>query len=261
MIDRDTVARLAKVHSVKPFQEEKTYIQSLILRSIYLRVARDLVFKGGTALYLFNGLNRFSEDLDFTLAKPKKVDEVINETLKDLQIIGVRGMVKPLSNVRDSISFKFSCEGPLYTTEVSRVTVKVEISTREKTLLEPDLLTLDPVYPDILPFTCPVMNRREIQSEKVRAILTRNKARDLYDLWFLFKRSNGEFCNLGMINSKLSYYSTEYHHPDFIEAMEEKRSFWRSELNPVMIGKIPEVDIVVKEVSEFMGSIVSKNST
>ncbi|MHB1440705.1 MAG: nucleotidyl transferase AbiEii/AbiGii toxin family protein [Cuniculiplasma sp.] len=75
--------------------------------------------------------------------------------------------------------------------------VKVEISTREETILEPDLLILDPVYPDILPFTCTVMNKLEIQSEKIRAILTRNKARDLYDLWFLFKRSKGEFCNLG----------------------------------------------------------------
>ena len=176
MIDRNTITRLARLHGVKPFQEEKTYIQNLILRSIYLRVTKDLVFKGGTALYLFHGLNRFSEDLDFTLVGPTKVDEVMNETLKDLQIIGARGMYKPLSNTGNSLSFKFSCEGPLYTTEVSRVTVKVEISTREETLLEPDLLALDPVYPDILPYACTVMNRREIQSEKVRAILTRNKA-------------------------------------------------------------------------------------
>ncbi|MHB1709295.1 MAG: hypothetical protein ACYCT2_07470 [Thermoplasmataceae archaeon] len=56
-------------------------------------------------------------------------------------------------------------------------------------------------------------------------------------------------------------HSTEYYHHDFIEAMEDKRSFWRSELNPVIIGKIPDVDIVVKEVAEVMSSIVSKNST
>ena len=261
MIDRDLVSRLARLRGVKPFQEEKTYIQVLILRSIYLRVARDLVFKGGTALYLFNGLNRFSEDLDFTIAKLNGIDEVINETLKDLQIIGVRGIVKHVSNMRDSISFKFSCEGPLYTTDASKVTVRVEISTREKTLLDPDLLTFDPIYQDVLPFTCTVMNRREIQSEKVRAILTRNKARDLYDLWFLFKRSNGEFCNLEMINSKLSYYSREYQQPDFIEAMEDKRSSWLSELNPVIIGKIPDFDTLVGEVTEFMSSIVSRNRT
>ena len=64
-----------------------------------------------------------------------------------------------------------------------------------------------------------------------------------------------------MINSKLSYYSREYQQPDFIEAMEDKRSSWLSELNPVIIGKIPDFDTVVGEVTEFMSSIVSRNRT
>lgn len=260
MIDRDIIERLARLHDVKPFQEEKTYVQSLVLRSIYVRVARNLIFKGGTALYLFYGLNRFSEDLDFTLTRQNNIVELMDETLRDLQMLGIRGTVKALRTQPDSMSFKFSCEGPLYTTEVSRVTVKVEISTREEILLEPGLLNLDPAYPDILPFICPVMNVREIQSEKIRAILTRSKARDLFDLWFLFNHSNDEFCTLDMINSKLSYYSIQYSTPKFISAVEDKRSIWNSELSPVLIGKIPDINAVIEDVLGFMHGIVNTDT-
>ncbi|EQD34490.1 protein containing DUF1814 [mine drainage metagenome] len=255
MIDRETITRLARLRGVKPFQEEKTYIQTMILRSIYLKIARDLVFKGGTALYLFHGLNRFSEDLDFTLSSPENMDRIMDESMNDLRFSGIDGYVKSVQGLPDSINFRFSCQGPLYTTEVSRVTVKIDISTRERILLEPGILSLDPPYPDILPFSCAVMNARELQAEKVRAILTRNKARDLYDLWFIFKRSSGDFCTLNMINSKLSYYSAAYTHTDFVDALNRKKPIWNSDLEPVIIGKVPEFDAVIKEVLGFVKNI------
>ncbi len=54
---------IAKLNRLRPWQQEKHYIQSLILNSLS---ELPLVFKGGTYLWFFHGLKRFSEDLDFT---------------------------------------------------------------------------------------------------------------------------------------------------------------------------------------------------
>ena len=49
-------------------QLERDYLLTLLLSEIYRVFSTDLIFKGGTALKYFYGLNRFSEDLDFTYA-------------------------------------------------------------------------------------------------------------------------------------------------------------------------------------------------
>jgi predicted nucleotidyltransferase component of viral defense system len=56
---------------MRTWQQEKHYLQSLILTIVS---DYPLVFKGGTYLWLFHGLNRFSEDLDFTAKGTLKKD-------------------------------------------------------------------------------------------------------------------------------------------------------------------------------------------
>ena len=68
MILKEDLIRLAKLNRLKAFQQEKHYIQTLVLRSIYA-ATNDLTFKGGTSLWFFYGLNRFSEDLDFIMIR------------------------------------------------------------------------------------------------------------------------------------------------------------------------------------------------
>ena len=63
--------------------------------------------------------------------------------------------------------------------------MRLEFSLREEVLEEPEVVFHSPGYPDIVPFSISVMSLPEILAEKVRAVMTRNKARDVYDLWFL----------------------------------------------------------------------------
>jgi len=44
---------------------------------------------------------------------------------------------------------------------------------------------------EVLPFFVIVMNKDEILAEKIRTFITRNRARDIYDLWFLLQRGAG----------------------------------------------------------------------
>jgi len=87
MIDKETLIRVSKFTGMKPFQQEKNYIQLLILKSVYSICSRELVFKGGTALTFFYNLNRFSEDLDFTLTKSFNFKNLVINSLIVLVVV------------------------------------------------------------------------------------------------------------------------------------------------------------------------------
>jgi predicted nucleotidyltransferase component of viral defense system len=67
VLREEELIRIARMRRVKPWQEERRYIQALIL---YAVADWPLVLKGGTYLWFFHGLNRFSADLDFTASGP-----------------------------------------------------------------------------------------------------------------------------------------------------------------------------------------------
>ena len=54
-----------------------------------------------------------------------------------------------------------------------------------------------------------------IFAEKVRALLVRGMARDLYDLWFLLER--GVKPDIELINSKLALYDKSYSYEEMSE--------------------------------------------
>jgi len=81
--------------------------------------------------------------------------------------------------------------------------INLDFSFREKvTLIEKNPLITE--YP--MRVTAPIyyMGMDEIVAEKIRAILTREKGRDLYDLWFLLL--NGGVINKDLVKEKLEYY-------------------------------------------------------
>jgi predicted nucleotidyltransferase component of viral defense system len=162
MIDKEALIRIAKFTGMKPFQQEKNYIQLLILKSIYSFVSRELVLKGETALSLFHGLNRFSEDLDFTLKENFDVKKLMNEIGKDLEAFGVRNNIRILEDNPISFSFRIGAEGPLFTKEIERCFVRVEISKREEVVKDVEVKEVKPIYADISPFLVTVMSAEEI---------------------------------------------------------------------------------------------------
>ncbi len=66
MISRIELTRIAKTKHLTVRNAEKDYLLELLLFALS-DDRRSLAFKGGTALYKFYNLNRFSEDLDFDL--------------------------------------------------------------------------------------------------------------------------------------------------------------------------------------------------
>jgi len=255
MIAKEELTRIARMVGMKPHQQEKHYIQTLILRSIYSM--QNPVFKGGTALMFRYGLNRFSEDLDFTGARETdNPDHILGEIRQDLRYLGIETNLKVVTDNDISLSFRIGAEGPLFQREIERCYVRIDMSRREAVILEPGTFFMNLQYPDVLPFQVTIMDRREIMAEKIRAIMTRDKARDVYDLWYLMTRPDAggggtpwEKGMISMINSKLEYYDLTFDHSNFNEKLMRKEDFWKAELDPIIFVQLPPFEDVLKAIA------------
>lgn len=216
-------------------QAEKDYYQNMILFILYNKTSKELVFKGGTALAKCYGLNRFSEDLDFTVTNEKNFIDIINKGLDEFSI---KHTVKEIRTSGGSKKYKIKIEGILHKgTERTSCSITLDFSLREKTLIEPEISTIG-YHMDIIPvFEVYVMKKKEIMAEKVRAILTRKSARDLYDLVFLIK--SGTTVGEKMIKEKLKYYKLDFNKAEIIKKSQSIESIWKSELKS-LVRNVPD---------------------
>jgi len=244
MITNEEIIRLAKVNRLKPYQQEKHYLQTATLAGIYTALTDELVFKGGTALFFFYGLDRFSEDLDFTRIKHYDQDK-LKTTISDMfTVLHIIHEMKAEKSPAGK-NFKVKARGPLYKGPLSESVISIEISGRNDIVLPPDIKEVVPIYDDLRPFTFPVMKKEEILAEKARALIIRGKARDLYDIAFLFKKEISLENNL--INKKLSYYKKTFDEEEFKRQATSIKNIWQSELQG-LVPKIPPFDDTLKFV-------------
>jgi predicted nucleotidyltransferase component of viral defense system len=138
-------------------------------------------------------------------------------------------------------TFKVKAQGPLYKEPSSESIITIEISERNDVVLPPDIKEIVPVYDDLRPFTVPVMKKEEILAEKVKAMMIRRRARDLYDISFLLKKEIS--LEYDLINKKLSYYKKTFDAEEFTRQATSIKTIWQSELHG-LIPKIPLFDDV-----------------
>jgi len=250
MLGEEEIGRLARLRRLKPWQEERRYLQALVLYSLS---EEPIVLKGGTYLWFFHGLNRFSEDLDFTAAKEvgRSMLEPVSDTLR---LFGVGNDAKIVKNDRYVLSFRISARGPLFTSEKDLCHVYVEVSRRDRPRLAPLPVKLDEAYYGIPLVFLRGMDLRELVSEKVRAVMTRNTARDLYDLWYVTVRL-GVKPDLAGINDKLSFYGKSFDLREFRDRVGAVQGFWEGELRPLVFGVLPEFGEVVRELEGVISGI------
>ena len=218
-------------------QAEKDYYQNLLLFIVYRGSGRELVFKGGTALAKCYGLNRFSEDIDFTLSGTFDLLVTIEA---GLAAFGIPHRMGPFRTSERSSSLKLKIEGPLYRgSDKSLCSVTIEISSRESVLLEPLVRTIGH-HMDIIPsFDVYVMREEEIMAEKVRATMTRRSARDMYDLAYLIAK--GVVTERDLVDEKLATVGASFDHERFEEACRGLERVWAHELGS-LVRNVPPFD-------------------
>ncbi|MFH1721719.1 MAG: nucleotidyl transferase AbiEii/AbiGii toxin family protein [Candidatus Altiarchaeota archaeon] len=246
MISKDAIVKLAKINNVRAWQQEKHYLQAVMLATL---AEYPLVFKGGTYLWFFHELPRFSEDLDFT--SQGTIPENLAEDVSDsLSLFGIQNKIKILKKDRFINSFKFACEGPLHTTEKDVSHVYVEISSRDEVKHETQSHTFEHAGYNLPVKIIQGMALVEVAAEKVRAIFTRDKARDLYDLAYLIAEKNTPF-DRELVNSKLDFYNQTYKYSLFEAKIAEKKQYWSGELQQLLARSLTPFGEVKNSVLDW----------
>lgn len=246
MISKKELENYSKLRGIqnKGFAEVD-YLQNVLLFIIYNSIGNEVIFKGGTALYKCFNLDRFSEDLDFNVDEKVSLD-FIERDLKNFKI----EFEKEEEIYENNKKIILKIKGPLYNgIKNSLCRLVLDFSFREETEKKPVLKTIGRFLEEIPSFQVVVMDLEEIFSEKVRAIMTRKKARDVYDLNFLLDL--GVKPNIKMINKKLKYYSSKYNKKIFLEKVKEKQDIWETEMKN-LVTNIPNFNEVLRKIKKFM---------
>jgi predicted nucleotidyltransferase component of viral defense system len=226
---------------------EKLYLQDLILSTISRETVDELIFKGGTALLKFYQLDRFSEDLDFTKNGEINLEKLLEKIVRDLENFGAE--VEKLKTEETERSFKarLGIQGPLYMGEErSLCFIRIEIN-KKSSVRDVETQRYNPRFQDITSFELPVMTQKEILSEKIRAIATRDKPRDLYDAYHLL--SKGVAIETDLVQDKLDYYEISYSKEEIISEARKLEKNWEM-LTAFIYSSLPEFEEVILKLEE-----------
>lgn len=158
--------------ALTPFQALHVTLMRDIVRSL---VDTPMVLKGGTALLLAYGLDRFSEDLDFDSNKAIRLDSKLRE------VASKHVTIKSIDRTKDTptvLRYRL-----IYETVFGEARLKIETSFRTS-----------PVSSQIID-GMKVYDLPALITQKLMALQNRTKARDLYDVHFLAKNYFGLFTN------------------------------------------------------------------
>lgn len=248
VIDFETLKRIAKTKGINNMGfAEKDYFQEIVMLGIS-REAPGLVFKGGTALYKLHGLNRFSEDLDFSgeINKPtaRKIAQYITDFGYETDVL--------TKNVKTGILLTFVTQGFLFQGRPESL-ARVQMDVNDvKVELDPQWPQFFSMYPDIPSYKLQVMALEEVAAEKVRALMVRSKARDAYDIWFLLNK--GVKIDLSLVRKKLELYNIKFGKELLRTVLKECEKVWSLELKPLM-GEVPSYADVKHSIEDAMNRL------
>lgn len=204
MITMDQVHLFAKTLKTNEMTALREYLQYLFLSVLYSQpVSSRIYFKGGTAIHLIYHAPRFSEDLDFTVMLPQKeFTKAMNETFGHLTK-HERLTFKERETITGKRYMMSAHDLPGYPPTF----INLDFSFRED-VLQPKKTVISSDFP--IAFTGFVwhLSKEELYAEKIRAMMTRKKSRDLYDLWYL--STLGVRPDAAMVQKKLAYYQLEH---------------------------------------------------
>ena len=170
MLTKAQIQRIAQRNGIGMQVQERDYVQHLLLWLYYSR-SQDLVYKGGTALRMVYGGNRYSEDLDFN--GPRDVPVLRSswqEIIARLRDFGITAEMRREWESDVGYSFDVSFQGPLFDgRDRSKGKVRVNVNRRpEEVAARRELVTSE--YDDVRPFVVTVLTQEHLLAEKIRAL-------------------------------------------------------------------------------------------
>lgn len=237
MITKDMLLEIAKKKGLTNKEYiEKDYFQDLFLFNLYKKT-NLFIFKGGTCLYKIYNLSRFSEDLDFSLLRKTEPEKIVLETADK-----INGEIKDIKKMKNSLLIKIGFNGIL--TDYN--TLRIDISL-VNLVFKYEIKDYISPYIDINPFSLRVLTSKEMIAEKIHAILARNRARDLYDLFFLLRFTEPDW---KIIDKKLEIFNMKFESKKFLEKINNLGKIWDNELRPFLLSELLDFGVVRNFVLE-----------
>ena len=236
---------------VKTEDAEKDYLQELLLYWLSSYNSKGiLIFRGGTAISKLYGSGRFSEDLDFVLKEERDPESILGVVEKAIKGIKLQyDLEYSVERYKNMLKYVMKIKGPLYalTSNAQAVqTIRLDINTYERTMLDTVLLNRVAIYEDMKPYMLTTVSKEELLADKIKAMLERIEpvARDLYDAWILIKK-HGLKPDLALVGRKMKLYGRE-----------ENERFSKAELDNRIrqIGKVWDIELkrLIRVVPEYM---------
>ena len=207
-----TIKELLDLYNPKTLNESKAVLREILQSIVLVGLSRADFFKkasfyGGTALRIFYGLNRYSEDLDFTLNTADEtflldpyIDSIKNiassyginldVSIKKKEIKSpIESAFAKLNTYQTFINLKIDNEiiKLLHKDEIIKVKFEIDCNPAPGFIVESKWLGI-PEFANVI-----VLDESSLFAGKIHAILCRNykntvKGRDYYDFLFYIKR-------------------------------------------------------------------------
>ena len=200
MIELDSVRAMAKKEEVSPEVVVMENYQMTVLNEMSeFGMAKNLVFKGGTALRLGYQAWRFSEVLDFSVlgkisfGEFKRMMVSVAKRYQEME-------VDDIYNRKNTLFARLVVQAGKW-----RVGIKVEISKRQEKWVsgkDYDYKMLKSPVSWLQPYIR-IVTLGRIYKDKLRLVEERKKPRDWFDLWFLAQKLDKKFSKKVRVDKKL----------------------------------------------------------
>lgn len=209
----EALEQMLKAYDVKTLYDQKNAMKEIMQEIVLCGLARAGFFKkaafyGGTALRIFYGLDRFSEDLDFSLESVDhdfKMKEFFPILEKEIQSFGLNVNITEKEKTKDShIHSAFlkgntkehllmfypneKIAGGVANNEVIKIKFEVDVNPPQYATFERKY-RLIPVPYEVNLYDMPSLFAGKIHAVLARAWQERVKGRDLYDYVFYLSRN------------------------------------------------------------------------
>lgn len=182
MLHRNQLTKLADVHDVDAKTVERDYVLTHVMAGISRQDGQqDMVFKGGTALRLcFFDDYRYSADLDFSLINGTTKEQAIPVIAAGVADVAAAVGFPHLAVTGDGSRIEYV--GPLGGKPRD---VKLDLADDEL-VINTEVVPLLQRYDDQPNASVTAYTLDEVAAEKLRCVMQRMQARDLFDLHQLF---------------------------------------------------------------------------
>ncbi len=182
MISGETIKKLTQKYQTTELNIKREYFQHLFLFYFYRQKGSEKVyFKGGTALRMIYQSPRFSEDLDFSspLKNISAIEKMVIGALSEIEKEGVEAEIKEAKKTSGGYLAEI-----VFKTAGQPIGILLEISLRGKNIKGEPVIIASDFLP---PYAAEQLERSRLVEEKIKALLSRKKPRDFFDLYFILR--------------------------------------------------------------------------